>query len=125
MRVSALRTDSEARVKSRRGPSCHIPAEELAHPFRSLCGIAYGQTGKDDESALRTGFIILTRVSIRYPEQGAEWVRKFLDRDVIGRATAAFDACLAVCSETAHAGTGRALAEALAGAKALEPGRSA
>ena len=48
-----------------------------------------------DEPALRTGFIILTRLSIRYPEQGAEWVRKFLDRDVIGRATAAFDACLA------------------------------
>jgi tetratricopeptide (TPR) repeat protein/nucleoside phosphorylase len=74
-----------------------------------------------DEPALRTGFIILTRLSIRYPKQGAEWVRKFLDRDVIGRATAAFDACLAVCSESAHAGTGLALAEALAGAKAFEP----
>ncbi|MBM4328263.1 MAG: tetratricopeptide repeat protein [Deltaproteobacteria bacterium] len=67
-----------------------------------------------DQSALRTGLTVLSRLSVRRPEEAAEWLRRVLDADVKGRATPALDACLAVCSESAHAATGRVLAEALA-----------
>ncbi|MEW6529660.1 MAG: tetratricopeptide repeat protein [Thermodesulfobacteriota bacterium] len=66
-----------------------------------------------DQSALRTGFTVLSRLSIRRPEEGSEWLRQVLDADVKGRATPAVDACLAVCSESAHAATGVVLERAL------------
>ncbi|MCH8044837.1 MAG: tetratricopeptide repeat protein [Planctomycetes bacterium] len=66
-----------------------------------------------DETSLRNGFVVLTRLAVRGVSDAASWMEQLLDADVVGRARAAFDAALTLGTETAHAPLGAVLASAL------------
>ena len=66
-----------------------------------------------DGDALRNGFIVLGRVSLRRPDQGRAWLDRVLRVDVPGRAGHAFDAAMALGKESAAAPLGPVLAQAL------------
>ncbi|WP_044240724.1 hypothetical protein [Chondromyces apiculatus] len=64
------------------------------------------------EHALRAGFSVLGRLSEEHPRaQG--WLAHLLDRDLPGRALAAFEAAKAIGERTAHARLGEVLGRAL------------
>lgn len=68
-----------------------------------------------EERALRTGFEVLGRLSAmearRQPMEA--WIARLLERDVVGRALAAFEAAKAIGARTVHARLGWALARTL------------
>jgi tetratricopeptide (TPR) repeat protein len=65
------------------------------------------------ETALRTGFVVLTRMALRRGKEAETWMKQVLDADVLVRAKPAFEAVLTLGTETACVPLGLALAEAL------------
>ncbi len=65
------------------------------------------------EQPLVTGFVVLGRISLEYPEQGKQWVNRLFARDINRRALPALTAALSLGRQTAFAGVGPSLEVAL------------